>query len=124
MVLFISPADESSSSIVTANLDTIKKLAGAATIDLRDQVENLPGAVSALGTVYLDLSSAIDVETEKERLGKELEKLGKAIQVGEGKLNNDSFVEKAPAAVVEGARRQLAETKAKREEVARLLESL
>ena len=105
-------------------MDTIKKLAGAATIDLRDKVENLPGAVSALGTVYLDLSSAIDVEAEKERLGKELEKLGKAIQAGEGKLNNASFVEKAPPAVVEGARKQLSETKAKRQEITRLLESL
>jgi len=84
----------------------------------------LPGAVSALGTVYLDLSSAIDIEAEKERLSKELEKLGKAVRAGEGKLNNASFVEKAPTAVVDGARKQLAETKAKREEVARLLESL
>ena len=124
VTLFISPADDSSRSIVAANMDTIKKLAGAATIDLRDKVENLPGAVSALGTVYLDLSSAIDVEAEKERLGKELEKLGKAIQAGEGKLNNASFVEKAPPAVVEGARKQLSETKAKRQEITRLLESL
>ena len=106
------------------NLDTIKKLAGAATIELRDSLENLPGAVSALGTVYLDLSSTIDVDVEKVRLGKELEKLGKAIQAGEGKLNNASFVEKAPPAVVEGARKQLAETRAKREEVVRLLEGL
>ena len=67
---------------------------------------------------------AIDIEAERERLGKELEKLGKAIQAGEGKLNNASFVEKAPPAVVEGARKQLAETRAKREEVVRLLEGL
>lgn len=124
VTLFISPADDSSSLFVAENLDTIKKLAGAATIELRGSVENLPGAVSALGTVYLDFSSSIDVDAEKERLGKELEKLGKAIQAGEGKLNNASFVEKAPPAVVEGARKQLVETKAKREEVARLLESL
>ena len=77
---------------MSENLDTIKKLAGAATIELRKEVENLPGAVSALGTVYLDLTSAIDVEAEKERLSKELEKLGKAIQAGEGKLNNASFI--------------------------------
>ena len=77
-----------------------------------------------MGTVYLDLSSAIDIEAEKERLSKELEKLGKAVRAGEGKLNNASFVEKAPTAVVDGARKQLAETKAKREEVSRLLESL
>ena len=105
-------------------MDTIKRLAGAATIELVETVENLPGSVSALGTVYLDLSSAVDVEAEKERLSKELEKLTKAIQAGEGKLNNPSFVDKAPPQVVEGARKQLLETGARRDEIARLLKSL
>ncbi len=80
--------------------------------------------MSALGTVYLDLSSAVDVEAEKARLSKELEKLAKAIQAGEGKLKNPKFVDKAPPAVVEGARKQLAETQAKRDEIARLFDSL
>lgn len=124
VTLFISPTDTPSAEVVSANLDTIMRLAGAAIIELKETVENLPGSVSALGTVYLDLSSAVDVEAEKERLGKELEKLTKAIRAGEGKLNNPSFVEKAPAAVVEGAQKQLDETKSKHEEVARLLECL
>ena len=124
VTLFVTPTDDSCATVIEANLDTIKRLAGAATIELVEMVENLPGSVSALGTVYLDLSSAVDVEAEKERLSKELEKLNKAIQAGEGKLNNPSFVEKAPAAVVEGAQKQLNETRSKREEVARLLESL
>ena len=124
VTLFVTPTDDSCATVIEANLDTIKRLAGAATIELVEMVENLPGSVSALGTVYLDLSSAVDVEAEKERLSKELEKLTKAIQAGEGKLNNPSFVEKAPASVVEGAQKQLNETRSKREEVARLLESL
>lgn len=123
VTLFVIPADESSATVISDNLDTVKRLAGAATIELRKTVDNLPGSVSALGTVYLDLSSAVDVEAEKERLGKELEKLGKAIQAGEGKLKNPKFVDKAPPQVVEGARKQLAETQAKRDEIVRLLES-
>ncbi len=123
VTLFVTSSDDAAARVVTENLDTIKRLAGAETIELRDKVENLPGSVSALGTVYLDLSSAVDVAAEKERLGKELEKLGKAIQSGEGKLKNPKFVDKAPPHVVEGARKQLAETQAKRDEIARLLES-
>jgi len=123
VTLFVTPTDESSSKVISDNLDTVKRLAGAATIELREKVANLPGSVSALGTVYLDLSSAVDVEAEKQRLGKELEKLGKAIQAGEGKLKNPKFVDKAPPQVVEGARKQLAETQAKRDEIVRLLDS-
>lgn len=124
VTLFVTPTDDSCATVIEANLDTIKRLAGAATIELVETVENLPGSVSALGTVYLDLSSAVDVEAEKERLSKELEKLTKAIQAGEGKLNNPSFVDKAPPQVVEGARKQLLETRARRDEIARLLKSL
>lgn len=124
VTLFVTPTDASSSNVISANMDTIKRLAGAATIELKEKVDNLPGSVSSLGTVYLDLSSAVDVEAEKERLSKELLKLDQAIQVGDGKLKNPKFVDKAPPAVVEGARRQLAETKAKRDETTRLLKSL
>ncbi|MBT6767856.1 MAG: valine--tRNA ligase, partial [Opitutales bacterium] len=124
VILFVTPTDAASSTVVEDNLDTIKKLAGAATIELRDKVKNLPGSVSALGTVYLDLSSAVDVEAEKARLSKELEKLGKAIQGGTGKLKNPKFVDNAPLAVVEGARKQLEETQAKYDEITRLLKSL
>lgn len=124
VTLFVTPTDDSCATVIEANLDTIKRLAGAATIELVETVEDLPGSVSALGTVYLDLSSAVDVEAEKERLSKELEKLTKAIQAGEGKLNNPSFVDKAPPQVVEGARKQLLETRARRDEIARLLKSL
>ena len=47
---------------------------------------------------------------KKTRLRKELEKLNKLVAAGEGKLKNPRFVDGAPAQVVEGARRQLAET--------------
>lgn len=124
VTLFVTPTDESSAKVVQDNLDTIKKLAGAARIELKDKVENAPGSVGALGTVYLDLSTAIDVEAEKERMGKELVKLDGAIKAGEGKLKSPNFVNKAPAAVVEGARKLLADTQAKRDEIARLMAAL
>lgn len=123
VTLFVTPVDEACARALKENLDTIKKLAGAATIELRGSVDGAPGSVSALGTVYLDLSSAVDVAAERERLGKELQKLGKAIAAGEGKLKNPTFTSKAPAQVVEGARKQLAETQAKADEIKRLLAS-
>lgn len=124
VTLFVTPSEPSSLDVLQSNLDTIKKLAGAADIEFKDLVENLPGSVAALGTVYLDLSSAVDIEAERERLSKELVKLEKAIASGSGKLKNETFISKAPPQVVEGARKQLAETQAKFDETKRLLASL
>jgi valyl-tRNA synthetase len=39
-------------------------------------------------------------------------------------LSNESFTSKAPANVIEGARKQLAENHAKRDELRRLLDAL
>ena len=83
--------------------------------------EDAPATITGLGTLYLDLSSAIDTAAEKERLTKELAKFGRIIQTAEGKLKNEKFIAKAPPEVVEGVRSQLTETKAKKEEVQRLL---
>jgi valyl-tRNA synthetase len=48
----------------------------------------------------------IDVAAECERLKKELEKIDKGIAGGQRQLGNEQFLAKAPAAVVEGLRKQ------------------
>jgi valyl-tRNA synthetase len=55
---------------------------------------------------------------------KEIEALAGHIAATEARLANPAFVGKAPPAVLEGARRQLAEQQAKRAELERLLKSL
>ncbi|TVP80967.1 MAG: valine--tRNA ligase [Puniceicoccaceae bacterium] len=112
--------------VINENVGLVKTLAGLGRLEpLGAQVgDGLPAVVTPLGTLYLDLSSSIDVEAEKARLSKELDKLNKLVAAGEGKLKNPKFVESAPANVVEGARKQLAETTEKRDETRRILESL
>ena len=51
----------------------------------------------------------IDVAAEKERLKKEIEKLEKQISIAQGKLSNEGFVARAPAAVVEQEKQRVAE---------------
>jgi len=58
------------------------------------------------------------------RLAKELEGLARHIAGTEARLANEAFVSKAPPAVLEGARKQLAELKAKQSETQRLLAAL
>ena len=70
-------------------------------------------------TLLLPLKGIVDFTAERERLNKELESLNKNLEGYARKLNNASFVERAPAAVVaEEKRRQTEalENKAKIEE--------
>ncbi len=54
--------------------------------------------------VYVDLAGLIDVAAEVARKEKERDNYEKQIKAKEAKLSNASFVERAPAAVVEGER--------------------
>ena len=60
----------------------------------------------------------LDVKT------KDLEAIAKHIAATESRLANKAFTDKAPAAVLEGARKQLADQQAKQAELQRLLASL
>ncbi|HZF07833.1 MAG TPA: valine--tRNA ligase [Thermoanaerobaculia bacterium] len=53
-------------------------------------------------------------EAERDRLGKEIEKLSAEIARAEERLGNEAFVGKAPPQVVEGNRKKLAELKERR----------
>jgi len=63
----------------------------------------------------------IDVEAERLRLKKEVEKIQREIDKLERALANNSFVERAPKEVVEENRRRLADY---RDEAAKLAEGL
>jgi valyl-tRNA synthetase len=111
-------------AVIAANLAKLTRMAGAAEITRKEKVDAAPAAVTPLGTVYLDLASTVDVGAEKARLTKELEQLTKHIAGTEVRLANQAFVSKAPPAVLEGARKQLADQQAKRAELERLLKTL
>lgn len=121
---FLIKADEAQWETASANLAKITRMTGAEEIVRQDNVDGAPATVTPLGTLALDLAANLDVGAEKARLAKELEALTKHIAGTEARLGNKAFTDKAPAAVVEGARKQLAEQQAKRAEVERLLQAL
>jgi len=123
-VTFFILADDADWALIEANQSKLARTVGAATLARREKVEGAPAAVTPLGTFYLDLASTVDTAAEKQRLAKELAALDKHIAGTEARLANESFVSKAPPAVLEGARRQLAEQKAKKVELERLLKAL
>jgi valyl-tRNA synthetase len=111
-------------SIIAANIGKLTRMAGAAEITRREKVDGAPAVVTPLGTVYLDLASTIDAGAEKARLVKELDQITKHSAATKARLANEAFVSKAPPAVLEGARKQLAEQQAKAAELQRLLKAL
>jgi valyl-tRNA synthetase len=54
--------------------------------------------------VELDTSGAIDVSAERARLGRDLAAAQKELDAADKKLGNPKFVDKAPAAIVDGIR--------------------
>ena len=70
-----------------------------------DMVQN----VFKEATILLPLKGVVDFSAERERLNKELEGLNKNLEGYARKLGNPSFVERAPAAVVDEEKRRQAE---------------
>jgi len=67
-----------------------------------------PVAITPLGEIFLTVGAA-DEARERERLDKEIAKLENDLRTVEAKLQDSSFVDRAPAAIVEEHRRRLAE---------------
>ncbi len=86
--------------------------------------ENALTAVAGGVEVYLPIKGLIDVEKETARLQKELDNLDREIKRTAGKLENQGFVAKAPAEVVEKERAKKRDYEEKRAALAKRLEHL
>jgi valyl-tRNA synthetase len=64
--------------------------------------------------IFVPLKGLVDVAAEEERLQKEIGKIEKEIELFSKKLENPSFVDRAPADVVAKEREKLAEVTAKK----------
>ena len=89
------------------NTPYLKALAKMAEVEVHEQLPDLGAPVQVVGTTQLMLHVEVDVEAETTRLTKEIDRLTIEINKANGKLNNASFVERAPAAVVEQERERL-----------------
>ncbi|GAW31695.1 valine--tRNA ligase [Carboxydocella sp. JDF658] len=115
-------------AVLQAGAGYLKQLAGIGELELVLTLQEKPAQAAAAVAkgveIYLPLAGLIDIEKEKERLAKELAKVEEDLARVEAKLNNESFVARAPAAVVEKEKARAAEYREKAEALRERLAAL
>ena len=97
------------SKFISGQIPTLTRLLNAEEVELDPKYQAQPGnpvAVTPLGEIFLTVAAA-DRAGEQQRLDKEIARIETEARAVEKKLENKSFVDRAPATVVEEHRRRL-----------------
>jgi valyl-tRNA synthetase len=108
--------------------DYIRNLARVETLTITEALEQpvtqaFPGMVEMV-QVLLPLTGVVDINALKESIQKQLEKLRKEEQGLKGRLDNKSYVERAPKEIVQKSQEELAELKVQIETLESRLKNL
>ncbi|CAH2030931.1 valine--tRNA ligase [Trichlorobacter ammonificans] len=125
--VLLSASVRSAEELARGAADQIRALARVSDLTVGS---NLPkpedAAVQPAGKfqVYVPLKGLVDVAEEEKRLQKEIGKLDKEIELFSKKLENPSFVDRAPADIVAKEKAKLAEVTAKKAVLEESLEKI
>ena len=98
--LLLQAANAQDKALMTSYAPYLQALAKLSEVQVLDALPESPAPVSIVGETKLMLQVEIDVAAERERLTKEMTRLEAEITKAQAKLGNESFVARAPAAVV------------------------
>jgi valyl-tRNA synthetase len=105
-IRFILRTDQ---KFISSQIPTLTQLLNAEEVELDPKYQAQAGnpvAITPLGEIFLTVAAA-DRAGERQRLDKEIARIEIEMHAAEEKLANKSFVERAPATVVEEHRRRL-----------------
>jgi valyl-tRNA synthetase len=125
VTLFVTGATFTTATRLQTYDALIRRLARVETISLASTPQK--GAVQIVvgeATVSMPLEGVIDLNAERARLSKEVDRVAKEIAKIEAKLGNEQFVAKAPEEVIEEQRERLTEAMALRNKTAAALSRL
>jgi len=99
-------------ALATENADMLAKMARVSGVTFAAAALSGNGTRSTANfDVQVVYERVIDVAAERERLSKDLAKYEKGLMAAEKQLGNEAFVGRAPAHIVEGLKKQAAETR-------------
>jgi valyl-tRNA synthetase len=110
--LLVRTAGDADKAVLESTLDLIRFLARVEAVTIGADVKGpkASGAAVVQGNeLFVPLAGVVDFESELARLDKNLAKLDKTMKGVADKLKNPGFVNNAPAEVVDGEKRKLAE---------------
>jgi valyl-tRNA synthetase len=106
----------------------LRRMARVSAIEAGDGTTTAKGGAHAVlrsgGEVFIPLEGLIDVDKERDRLGKELARIEGQLRGTEAKLSNDQFVSKAKPEVIEREREKAASLRQQHEQLAEKLGAL
>ena len=114
--LRIAVEDPDVAEILSEHEDYMRRLARVENMQVLEKLTGEKAAAQAVaGGVALEvpLAGVIDLDAEQSRLSREVEKIKREVDSLERKLSNQSFIQKAPKAVVEENRQRLRDYHAK-----------
>ena len=126
--VLIGAPDEKLRSVFLANANQISRLVRASEVSIKDQLEAPRASARAVlvggAEVAIPLEGLIDFAEERQRLGKEKEKLRTEASKLEAQLGNPQFAERAPAEKVDEVRTRLADIAQRTAQLGQTIENL
>jgi valyl-tRNA synthetase len=125
--LHLATTDQAARSLIDENSDRIKRLARVEEISISDRLQTRKGEARDIVAgieVAVPLEGLIDIKKERERVSKELARKENEARGLAARLDNDSFLERAPQDVVQQARQRHDELIAEIEKLRATLGSL
>mgnify|MGYP004652959337 CR=1 FL=1 len=112
--LIVVPDNDEISEIFSTGRQFFAKLVSVSEMIISNEIPDTSKMVSVVtqgAKLFIPMSELIDTEAELRRLRKEREKCEKDLKIISGKLNNEGFMAKAPANVIESEKEKLAKVK-------------
>lgn len=125
--VFIRAENDSAVAALQSNESYIRSLADLDAVEISTDISKPPASGSAVVTgmeIFLPLEDLIDLEVERERLTKEIDRLKAVISSTENKLSNQQFLDKAPEKVIAWEREKQGEMGDRLKKVEELLVDL